>query len=460
MERGSKVRANMTDQHGSGIRGAKLLSIAALVALELATASKAEAAYYKVYTSSIAASTINSGDNYCSLAEAVKSINDGVSVANCVDLDASQPGMITLIEAPGKSYASFHYVLGSTTLTLNKPTRIQPSEEGFRAYIDSSGSLAIKVNSTADVNLYGLIISHTGTGSGRLIWNAGTLSMSESTVRNGNVTTEPLGKGGGIYNQGTLWASDLQILNNSAKRGGGVYNDDGRIPNLGANIQGNSATMAGGGIYNNSTGNGTDGRPKGYVALSFSTIQSNTAKAGGGVFNRGDMDAVTTSIKSNTASGTGSGETCHGGLSCDGFGGGVLTLTSVNQVAAFRINTSAAISSNKASGFGGGVYNTGQLNASGISIASNEAKSGGAIYAGALTDPGSGAALSNYCEVTGATGASSIVSNKTVPTGGYSIVDSNGVFGSYCTFVTSASGNAGPKYCAPAGVRPGTSCPQ
>lgn len=302
----------MTNKHRSVSRGG-VLTVGLATLLTWATASTAEAAYYKVFTSTIAADLIKASDNYCSLAEAVKSINDGSAVANCTDLDSTNPGMITLIEAPGKSYASTHYVMTNMSgpILFKRSVRIQPSEEGFVAFIDSSGALAFRVNPNVDVTFYGLDVKHTGTGSGRLIWNEGTLALASTFVRNGNVTTEAQGLGGGIYNAktGTLSLYSAQILNNKAKRGGGIYNADGNIPFLDGIISGNSATMAGGGLYNKYTG----ANPGATVNLS-ATIRSNSAKAGGGIVNvGGEMWVVgPTSITSNfTVSGTGSGETCH-----------------------------------------------------------------------------------------------------------------------------------------------------
>jgi len=436
-----------------------VLIVELVTLLAAATASTAHAARYDVFTSSIAASTISAADNYCSLAEAVKSINDGSPVANCIDKEpANSSGQIDLTQATGKSYASFHYVIGNTTLTLNRSILITTAEEGDIAYVDSSSLLAFKVNSGVFAKFYGLDIRHTGTASGRLVWNAGTLDLASTTIRNGNVTTEPLGKGGGIYNQGTgtLSLYSCQLLNNSAKRGGGIYNDDGNVPFLDATISGNTATMAGGGIYNmgitaDPSGNG---RAKWVMGI-IGTITGNSAKAGGGVFNRGEMWVKSpSSITSNVASGTGSGETCHSG-SCDGFGGGVLNLSSSVITAGFRTMDHLTVSLNTATGLGGAFYNTGQLNLSGITISSNTAKSGAAIFAAALVINGS-----NYCSFSTELGQSSINSNKTVPSGGYSIVDSSAAFGTYCSFGTpSASNNSTPR-CAPKGLPTGASCPQ
>jgi len=417
--------------------------------LMAATASTAQAAHYQVFTSTIPADRI-SNDGYCSLAEAVQSINNGSAVTNCKDIDSSNPGQITLIEAAGKSYANNHYVIGNTTLTLNRSVRIQPSEEGFVAYIDSSGALAFKVNSGKSVSFYGLNIRHTGTGSGRVIWNAGTLDMASTIIRNGNVTTEPLGKGGGIYNEttGVLSLYSSQVLSNSAKRGGGIYNDDGNIPFLDATISGNVATMAGGGIYNMSTVD-VNGHPKANITGSAVSITNNSAKAGGGVFNRGEMHFDATSIGNNSVAGSGSNETCAFNQSCDGFGGGVLNLSFSDRSAAFRMTTNSSISDNKATKLGGGIYNAGTMGLAGTELSRNQALSGAAIYA-ALFGP------NFYCELRSFSGEQSyLVGNKSVPTGQYSIVDGVGT-GLSCDLSAIASGNVSP-FCKP-GIA--SSCPQ
>jgi len=427
--------------------------------------------------SSIGANVINSGDGYCSLAEAIKSVNDGVSVANCTDIDPSNPGRISLTPAPNKPFSTNHYVIGGTTFTLTRSVLITTSEEGFVAFIDSSGSLAFKVNNGVNVSFYGLDIRHTGTGSGRLVWNAGTLSMGSSFIRNGNVTTEPTGRGGGIYNErtGNLSLYSSQVLNNSAKRGGGIYNDDGVIQNLDATISGNSATMAGGGLYNFRSGVNANA-----VVNMSAIITNNSAKAGGGIVNFGGQIFVNSnaSITSNSTvagSVTGGGELCHSGTCtpanpgtchsgpCDGNGAGVLNIdASTSLIASIVTMAPLTVSSNTAVNYGGAFYNTGQLNLDNVTISGNRAKSGAAIFAAGLIGSSSTQPASNYCQVLNSNGPSSITSNTATGTPSnavYSIVDSSGADQTFCVFHASASGNTNP-YCKAAGVRPGTTCPQ
>ena len=111
---------------GNG-RGACIAGFGTLVAVMVAAERPALAAHYKVLTSSIAASSTNANDGYCSLAEAVESVNTNTQYHECRYVTAGGEDMITLLEAPGKPYASFHYVIG--TLTLKRSVRFQPSEE-------------------------------------------------------------------------------------------------------------------------------------------------------------------------------------------------------------------------------------------------------------------------------------------------------------------------------------------
>jgi len=361
--------------------------------------------------------------------------------------------MITLIEAPGKPYSSYHYVIN--TLTLSRSVRFQPSEEGFTAYVDGTGTQAFKINSGVDVTFYGIDISHTGSGSGRVIYNSGSLSISNGTIRNGNVTTEPNGYGGGIYNEGWLSLSSSSVITNSAKRGGGIYNKGGTgsITMYGVTIWGNSATMAGGGIYNV---NALGGSPPPDDITAFSTsISQNSARAGGGIFNKGQIELHDSSIVGNNTTSTGSsGETCGGGVSCDGFGGGACSVAaSSSTYSRIGADGASSITDNSAVGRGGGFYSAGQLNLITVTISRNSANRGGAIFA-------SHSGNNHYCSVSSpAEFTYSFIDNNTASAGQYSILDWDT---STATCVmgqnrVEASGNSFPT-CAPGSANP--ACPQ
>jgi predicted outer membrane repeat protein len=394
-----------------------VLTTAFTTLLTVAAVSTAQAASYQVLTSTNPQDLLNPNDGYCNIAEAVKSITDNASYPGCTDLDTSNPGSITLTQAANKPYASFPYLLRNGTIAITKSLRIQPSEEGFTAQIQSTGALAFRVYSPAEVTLYGLNINHTGTGSGRLIWNEGTLNIANTTVQNGNVTTEPAGKGGGIYNKGNLWMSTCQITTNHAKRGGGIYNEGGSITIYDSTISQNEATMAGGGIYNlNAT---AGGNPPTDITAYSTTVTGNKAKAGGGIFTRGVLDFFDSTLKSNQAvTGGGSGETCGAGASCDGFGGGVCSVAASNiTYSRIAFHGNSLIDSNTADTRGGAFYSAGQLELITATISNNSSRRGGAIFA-------SNSGTNHYCNVSAPEGQFSFVNaNKLLAGGKYSILD-------------------------------------
>lgn len=460
----------MANTHGPRSRGVVLKAgVAAL--LTWATASAAQAAHYNVLTNAnIAADVVSPNDGYCSLAEAVQSINNNQAATGCTDTDSSNPGQITLVQAPGQTYAGTHYNIRNATITFTRSIRIQPTEEGFRAYVDSAGALAFKVNRGVDVIIYGVHVNHTGTGTGRLFWNAGTLSLGSSSVKNGNVTAAAAGIGGGIYNEstGTLSLYDTQVSNNKAKKGGGIYNDGGNIPYLGGTISSNSATIAGGGLYNKYISSTAPG-----VVNLLATISSNSANSGGGIANVGGwivMVGSTTITKNTTVAGsTSPDEVCHAGA-CTGNGAGVLNLDIPAHIGQFDIGTTdrATISGNVATNLGGGIYSTGYMNLGNITMggstasAGNKAKSGAAVYFGALS-AGSGAYYPHYCEFKDDYGTSSFrynVATGTPSTSVYGILDSSGVEQTYCLLQGTSGSNNSKPYCNPKAVRPGFVCPQ
>jgi predicted outer membrane repeat protein len=435
------------------VAGRLLAAVGAASAVLLAGASYSQASTYLVYTSSISAMSLNQSDGYCSLAEAVASANAGHSMYNCPEIFPGGDQQIQILEAAGKSFSAYHFKI--TSLSINSPNRwvdIYTPSAPSRFFIDSTGSSGIVVQSGTSFDLVGANLTFTGTAGGRHLENRGTLDIYDSTLANGNVTSHPDGLGGAIYSQGTMEVYNVSFTRNKAKRGGAIYNKAANIIGLtNSLISGNSATMAGGGIYNLATA-AQNGFANADITGAGTTITSNTAPAGGGVFNRGSMTLQSSAITFNKATGTGSGERCASGASCDGAGGGVLVLNTSVVPAEFHMTGSSSLNDNTASGFGGGVYNTGKMALEGITIARNQARSGAAIYFAVI-------ALNQYCTIhySDSTGPSSIVGNKTVPAGGYSIVDG---FGDRCAFEDSilvpAWNNISP-YCAAGMANP---CPQ
>lgn len=139
-----------------------------------------------------------------------------------------------------------------------------------------------RVMDFGDITVDGVIIENGSVdGDGGGVFNDGRLSIKNSIIRNCSAT----GDGGGIYNRYTFFstiAGDLTIKNttinsNTATRGGGIYNFRGDVNIYDSSIHGNSADL-GGGITNYSWLN-----QPGYMVAINCTIANNSADFAGGI---------------------------------------------------------------------------------------------------------------------------------------------------------------------------------
>jgi hypothetical protein len=442
-------------RHASLARGsrrrlfAKVLSVVGPASAVLFGAvGYAHAITYYVDTSSIPAGEIRPFDNYCSLAEAIAAANAGANQYNCTGSGSgSSTQTIVLRQASGKSFSAYPYNIGA--LTINSPGRVVSIQsEGGRAQIKFTSSSTINhaFHLYTQAQFWTLDMTHTGSTTGRFMYiRAGAAAaVYDSKLSGGNVTGFSNGYGGAIQNLGTLDIGfGTQLLNNSADNGGAIHNTDGRIYVYGATLDGNSATRAGGGIYNISTipTSYSDHRGVAKISGTGMTIRNNTALAGGGVFNRGAQVLLSGSqIRNNTATGTGtaSGETCHSGTYCDGNGAGALNINiSSSSIGAYFEMTSADISGNIAAGRGGGVYAGGEMITFNSAISSNSALTGGAIYVIQDTP-------SRYCEVRTIDGGTATMEfNSKTGSNLYSVLDGDGTTGeggAHCKFYNAEGG--------------------
>jgi predicted outer membrane repeat protein len=447
----------------------RCLASAPMVASLLAWSASAQAAVYTVLTNGLegnGAMEMDDSDGYCSLAEAIASVNEGSPQTDeCVDSFPGSSAIIQFQEAAGKPFADNPFIIKSLAIE----PEVDVALIGSGAHIHSTGGSGLFIYNGASVELSGLTMTYTGTAGGRLILNQGELAISSSTLKNGNVTPLQGGLGGAIYNGPTgvisYVGADVSLVGNKAKRGGAIYNNAGRIDDLRGLIQGNSATMAGGGIYNLSTAF-AGGPSNGIIYANGVTIMKNSAKAGGGVFNRGYFQMTGGSITLNNVSGTGSGETCTAGQSCDGAGGGIVSAPPSSTLAAgFVTGGGVTIAANTATGLGGAIYTAGLADLLGVKIVGNRALSGAAIYA---VPQG----MSFYCQIGSSSQRATFTDNAVTVAGPnrYSILDGLALQPNTdldrCT-VTNAvgSGNPSPR-CNPdmlfpggAGV-PASVCPQ
>lgn len=161
-----------------------------------------------------------------------------------------------------------------------------------------------------------------GTSSGGGLRNVGTLTLTNSTVRN-NVSN---GNGGGIRTDGTMIVNLSTVEGNTAENGAGIQAAPGSTSYVtGSIITRNMAGGGSGGIGNhgelildtstishniaNDSGGGVRNEESGTMMISRSTVRNNSAFqfAGGGINNSGVLTADNSTISGNEAGGAGGG---------------------------------------------------------------------------------------------------------------------------------------------------------
>jgi hypothetical protein len=165
-------------------------------------------------------------------------------------------GMLTVTDSTVSSNSGGGIYSDQGTLTLSNST------------INSNGGLTGIFNSEGTGTVTNCTISHNGDG----IFNAGTLTVTSSTISANSTPTY----GGGILNQfGTLTVSNSTISNNSADFGAGIENF-GTLTVANSTISSNSAS----GINSDQGGGGI--HSLGTLTVTDSTITANSARFGGG----------------------------------------------------------------------------------------------------------------------------------------------------------------------------------
>ena len=342
----------------------------------------------------------------------------------------ASPGPATLLLAKGAnlSYgASNPLPVITSQITIqgalaNKPKKGQPppppgnggtiSGSGYSLFLVNGGNLTIQnvtlqgsydtgVGAAINVNdgsvaIFDSVISGTAIQGGA-IFNAGTLTLTRSTVSNSHADY-----GGGIYNVGNLTIANSTITGNQADSysGGGIYNAySATITN--STISNNTAAKNGGGIANSTAGT---------LSISSSTVTGNTAYKGGGIHNAQTLTVTSSTISNSTANYGGglfnddqadatlSGSTVSGNKASvflqtnniyyGGYGGGInnhggLTINSSiisGNIADGKTVTYNYIATNYG-GLGGGIFNASYVYLGNSSVTTNTAKFiGGGVY--------------------------------------------------------------------------------
>ena len=215
------------------------------------------------------------------------------------------------------------------------------------------------------------IVGTDGGGGG--IENQGQLEVTRCRIVDNHTTKGALGGGGGLDNSRMVSVRDVPIMTvknslitgNTADVGGGIHNLFGMLSVTSTPIRDNSASLSGGGLYNDfhSTAelisspiarnvSGVDGggvvNDRGTLTLTDSPIKKNQAvsttngqKGGGLAVFGGTVQLKRSRVSQNTASGP-----------IGGLGGGIV-ITDAGSLTLDR----SPITDNSASTDGGGIYN-------------------------------------------------------------------------------------------------------
>jgi hypothetical protein len=152
------------------------------------------------------------------------------------------------------------------------------------------------------------------------------------------------GAGGGILNEGTLTVTACKLSFDTAKAGGGIYNEAGTLLVTGSTLSKDATSGGGGGVFND----------RGAVAVGGSTFSFDSARDGGALAtNLGAVTVSNSNLSGNSAS-------IDGGALYN-IGGRMTVVADLVQ-------------GNAAAQFGGGIFSElGRLTVSGASLFKNSA---------------------------------------------------------------------------------------
>jgi hypothetical protein len=361
-----------------------LLAVAGLVGVLFGSGPVAQAATIIVDTSD---PSINDGDGFCSLIEAMVNANDNAATyadcpagsgADVIDLQAPGPYIITGIDNNtngdnGLPSVTSEMVINGNGTIIRRSLLFAPQFRIF--HISAGGKLVLN-----DLTVSRGVAAALGTNGGG-IYNAGQLELNNTTVSLNQTT----GGGGAIYNSGggVLRISNSILDGNSADVGGG-FRAGGNVTILDSTVSNNQAEFGGGFIntissevlimnslfsVNQAVQGGGGMFTNGMVTIIDSEIAGNMADAGGGIFKKtGTLELRRSLVNGNGALG-GSG----GGFLND-FGATTIVLSSIAQNRA-HLNggglynaqngvltvTDSDLSENSAEMAGGGGYNENEL---------------------------------------------------------------------------------------------------
>lgn len=321
--------------------------------------------------------------------------------------DAASISMNTVTFSSNQSNGNGGAVYNSAAFSVSGNTTFSgnTAQQGGALFNTAEGTISLGSSSTE-----ALFSGNSVSNNGGAIYNEGTLTIAGRGTFLSNSSNGEDGSGGAIYNNVTtagiegLTISNMEFTSNTARYGGAIYNEAGKLvisdgnPQYSTRFSSNglssftSGETLGGAIYNSNNGEVVIGQ---YVEFS-----GNQAGKGMAVYNLGTL-----SIKNNVTF------TAHQN------GSSVLYNEGTGKIS-FITDGIVTFSSNYSNANGGGIYNAGNISAAeGVSSTLNFSNNG--------TYTASGGAIYNYTQ--GVMNLASVVldSNSAGQSGATS-VDTNG----------------------------------
>ena len=182
----------------------------------------AQAAVFTVNTNVDVANDANPGDGVCDIAPPTRTCTLRAAIQEANALPGADQIILAPLPAPNA------YVLTPVAELVITDHLTMTGGGASTTIID--GNRSVRPNSRVLV-----------AGSGI------TVNISGVTIRNGGTG----GGGGGIFNAGTVTLTNSTVSgNNAGENGGGIYNGDGTVTLTNSTVSGNNAGEDGGGISN------------------------------------------------------------------------------------------------------------------------------------------------------------------------------------------------------------------
>jgi CSLREA domain-containing protein len=273
-------------------------------------------AYESPYNESLVVTTLADEDDGTS----DLTFGTGTSLREAITWANAHPGADTITFDP--ALAGGVITLGGTELpVITDDLTIQGLGASALTISGDHASRVLEIAAGTDVKLSGVsIINGKSTNDGGGVFNAGTLTVTDSSLSGNSAVT-----GGGIYTNGTLGLINCTVSGNSASgnwsgnpsdqttgSGGGLFNDNGTLTLTNCTVSGNSANASiplgtTGGFAAVGCGGGLENW-EGTLTLTNCTVSGNSTSAfGGGVNNNGTLTLTNCTVSGNSANSSGGG---------------------------------------------------------------------------------------------------------------------------------------------------------